>query len=241
MTSPLRQHGQPFGFTYQDQAHIRRRFKPGTPEYWLGDTPLQKQRIEDRIKSGLVGSEQPRSWRQRLADLLGSKGDDPTALPYVNPRYIPKSKPLPSETEQDSPVLLPQGIVLDSNHGANRPDSPMNPYLDETAKDDEQEDSRQEPESTYALPGDFTSLVPSITRMTPPPPTEDDQAGSSTADPKSAAPKGQRRRNSRPMESQRLELEIVEPEQDESERPPQIRKTRPSTELSTKSFMTQHA
>lgn len=44
--------GQPFGFTFQDQAQIRRRFKPGTPEYWLGDTPLQKKMIEERIKSG---------------------------------------------------------------------------------------------------------------------------------------------------------------------------------------------
>ncbi|KAI8683684.1 hypothetical protein NCS57_00033100 [Fusarium keratoplasticum] len=234
----LRHLGQPFGSTYRDQAHIRRRFKPGTPEYWLGDTPLQKRRVEERIKSGLVGSEQPRSWRQRLADLLGSKGDDPTALPYVNPRYIPKSKPLPSETEQDSPVLLPvssedipsrrpppilapAGDRLRFKPWRNQADSPMNPsHWDDTAKDDEQEDSRQEPESTYAFPGDFTSLVPSITRMTPPPPPEDKQAGSSTAGPQGAPPTGQRRRNSRPMESQRLQLEIVELEQNESERPP---------------------
>lgn len=54
----LRQIGQPFGFTYKDQAHIRRRFKPGTPEFWLGDTPLQKQRIEERIKSGKFHPEQ---------------------------------------------------------------------------------------------------------------------------------------------------------------------------------------
>ena len=185
-----------------------------------------------------MGSEQPRSWRQRLADLLGSKGDDPTALPYVNPRYIPKSKPLPSETEQDSPVLLPvssedipsrrpppilapAGDRLRFKPWRNQADSPMNPsHWDDTAKDDEQEDSRQEPESTYAFPGDFTSLVPSITRMTPPPPPEDKQAGSSTAGPQGAPPTGQRRRNSRPMESQRLQLEIVELEQNESERPP---------------------
>ncbi|UPK98026.1 hypothetical protein LCI18_008961 [Fusarium solani-melongenae] len=232
----LRQLGQPFGFTYRDQAHIRRRFKPGTPEYWLGDTPLQKQRIEDRIKSGLVGSEQPRSWRQRFADLLGSKEDDPTALPYVNPRYIPKSKPLPSETKQHRPVwlsissedissrrppsfLAPAGDRLRFKPRRNPTDSPMNPpHRDETAKDGEQEASRQVPKRTDAFLGGFTKLVP-ITRTTRPPPPEDDQAGSSTTDPQSAASKGQRRRNSRPMQSQRLQLEIIEPEQDESDRP----------------------
>lgn len=54
----LRQLGQPFGFKYKDLAHIRRSFKPGTPEYWLGDTPLQKQRIEDQIKRGKFHIEQ---------------------------------------------------------------------------------------------------------------------------------------------------------------------------------------
>lgn len=54
----LRQLGQPFGFKFQDELHVRRRFKPGTPEYWLGDTPLQKQKIEERIKSGEFHAQQ---------------------------------------------------------------------------------------------------------------------------------------------------------------------------------------
>lgn len=93
------------------------------------------------------------------------------------------------------------------------------PQWDETAEDDKQEDSRQEPESTYASSRDFASLVPIIRKIRPTPP-KDDQAGPSTAVPKSAAPTGQRRRNSRPMESHSLQLEIVEPEQNEPERPP---------------------
>ncbi|KAI8724651.1 hypothetical protein NCS52_00034700 [Fusarium sp. LHS14.1] len=217
--------GQPFGFTFHDQAQIRRRFKPGTPEYWLGDTPLQKKWIEERIKSGLVGSEKPRSsWRQRLANLLGSKEKDPTALPYVNPRNIPRSKPLSSETEKDSPVLPPVSPggtcslkvppppvqvrdQLGSKPGRKKTDSRTNPpYLVETAKDDGLEDRRRDP-------------GPKPVPVTTPPPPKVKQTESSTAKPPKVVPTGQRRRNSRPMESRRLELEIVEPEQDELERP----------------------
>ncbi|KAM5342999.1 hypothetical protein ACJ41O_013965 [Fusarium nematophilum] len=81
--------------TYADRAQSRRRFRPGPPEYWLGDTPLQKKAIEDALKGGLETTRAPsRSWRQRLASLFGREAeDDPTALPHVSPRDIPKSKP----------------------------------------------------------------------------------------------------------------------------------------------------
>ncbi|RMJ06471.1 hypothetical protein CDV36_013929 [Fusarium kuroshium] len=232
----LRQLGQPFGYKYKDLAHIRRSFKPGTPEYWLGDTPLQKQRIEDEIKRGLVGSEQPRSWHQRLKDFLGSKEDDPTALPYVSPRDIPRSKSLGSVMEEDSLLILPDspedipsskppqvivpsgdrpGFIPRRTHQA----PPMNPpHLDEPTEGDGQD--VQQKSDNPDPPGDYTRLTPSRTRITPPPPPEHDQAESSTANQQSATPTAQRRRKSRPLVSQSLQLEIIEPEQDEPERPP---------------------
>ncbi|KAJ4310720.1 hypothetical protein N0V84_010831 [Fusarium piperis] len=203
----LRQLGQPFGFKFQDQLHTRRRFKPGTPEYWLG----------------LVGSEQPRSWRQHLADFLGGKVDDPTALPYVNPEHIPQSKPLPPE---NSPRILPPQIVASpgprllprNEPQRKRADPPVDPHWDGPAKDDEGDNPLDADIIGYPR-GEATRFAPAPPGITPSPPPEDNQTESSTADPQNTGSAVQRRRKTRPMESHRLRLEIVEPEE-ETERHP---------------------
>ncbi|KAF4981215.1 hypothetical protein FZEAL_2945 [Fusarium zealandicum] len=97
---------KPFIVSYADLAQSRRRFTPGPPEYWLGDTPLQKKKIEEYLKSGLetAQGQASRSWRRRLAGLFGRKETerDPTALPYVDPRDIPKSKPQSESPDSDN-------------------------------------------------------------------------------------------------------------------------------------------
>jgi hypothetical protein len=44
--------GEKFAVTFDDLADSRRTFTPGPPQYFLGDTPLQKQAIENFVKSG---------------------------------------------------------------------------------------------------------------------------------------------------------------------------------------------
>ncbi|KAH7179656.1 uncharacterized protein B0J16DRAFT_323135 [Fusarium flagelliforme] len=87
--------GEDFVVTFADLANSRRTFTPGPPRYFLGDTPLQKKYIEDYIKRGIVPTEQPPTWRHRLGALMGRRQveDDPTALPEVHPRDVPKSRP----------------------------------------------------------------------------------------------------------------------------------------------------
>lgn len=182
-----------------------------------------------------MGSEQPRSWSQRLKEFLGSKEDDPTALPYVNPRDIPRSKSLGSVMEQDSPLILPASpedipssrppqIAIPSGDRPrftprrNRQAPPTNPpHLDEPTEGDEQ-DSQQKSDNANP-PGDNTRSTLLRICITPPPPPKDDQTESSAANQQSAAPTTQRRRKGRPLESQSLQLEIIEPEQEEPERP----------------------
>ncbi|KAF4994590.1 hypothetical protein FGRMN_5705 [Fusarium graminum] len=94
--------GKKFAVTFEDLARSRRTFTPGPPQYFLGDTPLQKKAVEDFVKQGIESAE-PRTWRQRLGGLFSRREvpDDPTALPEVDPRYIPKSRPR-SESSNDS-------------------------------------------------------------------------------------------------------------------------------------------
>ncbi|KAM0220818.1 hypothetical protein ACHAQI_000285 [Fusarium lateritium] len=93
--------GEKFAVTFDDLADSRRTFTPGPPQYFLGDTPLQKQAIENFVKSGIESAE-PRTWRQRFGGLFGRKEipDDPTALPKVDPRNIPKSRPRTESSEE---------------------------------------------------------------------------------------------------------------------------------------------
>ncbi|KAI1059088.1 hypothetical protein LB507_003559 [Fusarium sp. FIESC RH6] len=95
--------GEDFVVTFADLANSRRTFAPGPPHYFLGDTPLQKKYVEDYIKRGIVPTEQPPTWRHRLGALMGRRQveDDPTALPEVHPRDVPKSRPR-LESSEDS-------------------------------------------------------------------------------------------------------------------------------------------
>ncbi|KAF4343383.1 hypothetical protein FBEOM_2681 [Fusarium beomiforme] len=79
--------------TFKELAESRRTFTPGSSQYLLGDTPLQKKAIEDYIKKGIETVE-PRTWRERL-EALFSRGvpNNPGALPQVNACDIPKSWP----------------------------------------------------------------------------------------------------------------------------------------------------
>ncbi|KAF9775401.1 hypothetical protein IL306_006492 [Fusarium sp. DS 682] len=87
--------------TFKDLAGSRRTFTPGSSQYFLGDTPLQKKAIEDYIKRGIETVEPP-TWRERLGALFGRGVPvDPDALPKVNPRDIPKSKPRSDSEELD--------------------------------------------------------------------------------------------------------------------------------------------
>ncbi|KAF4973746.1 hypothetical protein FSARC_54 [Fusarium sarcochroum] len=94
--------GEKFAVTFRDMAQSRRTFRPGPPQYWLGDTPLQRKAIEKSIRSGIESAQTP-TWRQRLAALFGRREeieDDPTALPDVHPRDIPKSRPRSESSEE---------------------------------------------------------------------------------------------------------------------------------------------
>ncbi|KAM0430512.1 hypothetical protein ACHAPT_005861 [Fusarium lateritium] len=238
--------GEPFIISYADRAQTRRHFKPGVPEYWMGDTPLQKKRIEERIKSGLVETGPSRTWRQRLADFLGAKvddpaDDDPTALPYVHPWDIPKSKPRPEE--RDSPELpcvdpedvprsrsredlTPSEVTPESTPQSERADSPVDFDFDqdEDTEDAGEDGSLEGTDSEHEPPSAIPTFPPPPTPATPSIPTEAVQGESSSApeqaaDLLSTVPGRRRQRRSRPFDSHRLELEIIEPEED-SERPP---------------------
>jgi hypothetical protein len=52
--------GKKFAVTFDDLADSRRTFTPGPPQYFLGDTPLQKQAIENFVKSGKLYPPIPR-------------------------------------------------------------------------------------------------------------------------------------------------------------------------------------
>ncbi|KAF5538221.1 hypothetical protein FMEXI_9517 [Fusarium mexicanum] len=98
--------GEGFAVTFQDLADSRRTFTTGSSQYFLGDTPLQKKFIEDRIKSGIEIDEPP-TWTRRLGALFGRQNvpGDPGALPEVNPRDIPQSKPRSEpEVSDDEPA-----------------------------------------------------------------------------------------------------------------------------------------
>ncbi|KAF5026576.1 hypothetical protein F66182_1365 [Fusarium sp. NRRL 66182] len=93
--------GEEFTVTFEDKVESRRTFRLGPAEYWLGDTPLQKKAVENYIRRGIESAPTP-NWRQRLAALFGRKEteDDPTALPRVDPRDVPKSKPQKGSFEE---------------------------------------------------------------------------------------------------------------------------------------------
>ncbi|KAH7257597.1 hypothetical protein BKA59DRAFT_414798, partial [Fusarium tricinctum] len=117
--------GKKFAVTFDDLADSRRTFTPGPPQYFLGDTPLQKQAIENFVKSGIESAE-PRTWRQRFGGLFGRREvpDDPTALPEVDPRNIPKSRPRIESSEESE----------DESSEEEMPDA------DDDADDDEDDD-----------------------------------------------------------------------------------------------------
>ncbi|KAF7548358.1 hypothetical protein G7046_g8705 [Stylonectria norvegica] len=83
--------------SYLQRATDRRHFNPGPQEFWGGDTPYQRKAVEDNIRRRLETSKRThKTWHQRLSGVIfGSKpaNDDPTALPEIDPRFIPKSKP----------------------------------------------------------------------------------------------------------------------------------------------------
>ncbi|KAJ4134682.1 hypothetical protein NW768_004280 [Fusarium equiseti] len=110
--------GEDFVVTFADLANSRRTFTPGPPRYFLGDTPLQKKLIEDYIKRGIVPTEQPPTWCQRLGALMGRRQveDDPTALPEVHPRDVPKSRPrLESSEDSDYENSVEMLDVMDND------------------------------------------------------------------------------------------------------------------------------
>lgn len=128
---------------------------------------------------------------------------------------LPPVSPGGNRSLRVSPPPEQVGDQLGSKLRRKKTDSRIHPpSLVETTEDDGQEDRRRDPGPTVGFP-----YSPKLGPVTPPPPPEVKQVESSKAKPPKVVPTGQRRRNSRPMESQRLELEIVEPEQDELERP----------------------
>lgn len=104
---------------YSDPDVGRRGFRVGVPQFWAGDTPLQRKVMEDTAREGKLNDDEnaryvanrndsalePPETRQSLFSILRRRlePDDPTALPEVDPRIIPKSKPRDPAPESESP------------------------------------------------------------------------------------------------------------------------------------------
>ncbi|KAL3958946.1 hypothetical protein ACCO45_007108 [Purpureocillium lilacinum] len=77
-------HPEESGVSYAERAMQRRKFQPGPAEFWLGDTPLQRKRIEQRLQAQLdpdfANRGRKRSWGARLRGMFGrgkqGDGDD---------------------------------------------------------------------------------------------------------------------------------------------------------------------
>lgn len=85
---------------YSDPDVGRRGFRVGVPQFWAGDTPLQRKVMEDTAREAL----EPPETQQSIFSILCRRlePDDPTALPEVDPRIIPKSKPRDPAPESES-------------------------------------------------------------------------------------------------------------------------------------------
>ncbi|KAH7153207.1 hypothetical protein EDB81DRAFT_882147 [Dactylonectria macrodidyma] len=86
---------------FSDPDVGRRRFQPGPPEFWAGDTPLQRKVMEESARR--MYEPDPKPPRRSLFSILSRSQKtevDPTALPEVDPRIIPKSKPRGSSSEE---------------------------------------------------------------------------------------------------------------------------------------------
>ncbi|CEI65290.1 hypothetical protein FVEN_g6282 [Fusarium venenatum] len=199
--------GKDFVVTYGDVAESRRTFTPGPPQYLLGSTPLQKKYVENYIKRGIASAETPTfTWRQRLGALFGRRiVNDPTALPEVNPRDIPQSKPRSKtsddeDSEEDMPGVMENDDI----------DVVMEELVTQKPRNDEQEPletpSPMVPSfpHTSEVPGESTPVaVQGVGRLA--------GQGSERQNPRSWS-----RRRSRHLESQRLHLTIEQPDSEAS-------------------------
>ncbi|QPC75985.1 hypothetical protein HYE68_006737 [Fusarium pseudograminearum] len=202
--------GKEFAVTYADVAESRRTFTPGPPHYFLGSTPLQKKYIENRIKSGIASVEPPSfTWRQRLGALFGRRiVNDPTALPEVNPRDIPESKPRSENSDDESEEDMP-GVMENDD---------IDVVMEELV-------TRQPHRDDHELPEAPSPMVPSFPHSSNEAPGESTpaavQGGSRLAgqeserEPPRPLSRGRRGR-SRHLETQQLHLTIEEPESEPS-------------------------
>lgn len=103
---------------YSDPDVGRRGFRVGVPQFWAGDTPLQRKVMEDTAREGKLNDDEnaryaanrndsalePPETQQSIFSILCRRlePDDPTALPEVDPRIIPKSKPRDPAPESES-------------------------------------------------------------------------------------------------------------------------------------------
>ncbi|KAI5458030.1 hypothetical protein BGZ63DRAFT_432516 [Mariannaea sp. PMI_226] len=78
---------------HESGAHLgRRQFIPGVTEYWAGDTPYQKKVFEERRRNRVEPRSKKQSWWSGwMSNLRGPV--DPYALPEIDPKDIPKSRP----------------------------------------------------------------------------------------------------------------------------------------------------
>ncbi|KAH6999824.1 hypothetical protein EDB80DRAFT_583354 [Ilyonectria destructans] len=144
---------------YSDPDVGRRGFRVGVPQFWAGDTPLQRKVMEETARENISVLEPPPETRRSLFSVLRRRRepDDPTALPEVDPRIIPKSKPRDPAPESESPGESSGESSYDVGEG------PLDGAEEESQEFDEPQGSNDEEEDLY-------DVTPPVSRPPSPPP-----------------------------------------------------------------------
>ncbi|KAF7537990.1 hypothetical protein G7Z17_g12739 [Cylindrodendrum hubeiense] len=213
------QFAQEIDIPFSDPDVGRRGFDPRATEFWAGDTPLQRKVIEKSIRRVLEPAPETRRGLFSILSRNREPEDDPTALPDVDPRIIPKSKPRDPTPELEYPDKSTEKLVGESPDDVSQGspedvgDSPE--VVEGTIEDDEEEsldDAREEGEPSFdenrshdGDDGDDDDLY----GVTPPP---INPPSTTPANPTAAF----WRRQGRDLASQSLDLEIIDSDSGQS-------------------------
>ncbi|UNI23620.1 hypothetical protein JDV02_009429 [Purpureocillium takamizusanense] len=103
-------HPEEHSVSYAQRAMRRRKFLPGPAEFWLGDSPLQRRRIEQQLQARLdpdvARRGKKRSWGSRLFSIFGrgkrnDGEDDGDENEEAKARFPPS--PNPSDEDESPP------------------------------------------------------------------------------------------------------------------------------------------